>query len=195
VANFGGHKIAAGTEIKATLDTPLSTKTAKSGDVFMATVTEPIRSANGDIVVPAGSRLQGEVNESEPVKTLPELRGKGKLRLHFSSIHMPDGSSIPLSARLISLHAKNNASASSEAEVQSRRTGTTIAKDIGMGAGNGTISGSTFGGALNGLALETIDGRGYVLSTNGKEVELPAQTGFTLQVDDDLSVSSDSGGR
>lgn len=186
-ANPVGPRIATGTEIRATLDTPLSTRTAQPGDIFVATVTEPIRSAAGDTVIPAGSRLQGEVIESERGKTLRDLRGKDKLSLRFSSIQAPDGSSIPLGARLISLdHANDKASRSSELEIQSEKTGITIAKDTSVNAGQRTGTHSMFGRALKGLAVGTMDGGGYVLATNGKEVALPAQTRLTLRVDHDL---------
>lgn len=192
-----GREIAAGTEIRATLDTPLSTKTSKEGDTFTATVTEPVRSSDGQVAVPAGSKIQGEVTESEQGKTLAALRGKGKLNMHFRDIQLPDGSTLPLSATLISVNSTKGAKSStnSEGEVQSGNTGTHTAKDVGIGAGIGTIAGLIFGGALKGLAIGAAAGGGYVLATNGKQVELPAQTGLRLRVDHNLSMSSSTGGQ
>src|SRR5256714_7170892 len=67
----GPGDVSAGTEIRATLDTPLSTKTSKPGDRFTATINQPVQGNSGSVVIPSGSRVEGEVGESEEAKTLP----------------------------------------------------------------------------------------------------------------------------
>src|SRR5689334_13236362 len=57
-----------GTEIRATLDTPLSTKTSKVGDRFTATVNAPVRGVIGNIIIPAGSKLNGQISDSNNEK-------------------------------------------------------------------------------------------------------------------------------
>src|SRR5947207_3100290 len=74
-----GGEIASGAEIKASLDDALSTNTAHEGQQFTATVVEPVRSADGNTAIPAGSKIVGEVTEAEEGKTLPQLRGKARL--------------------------------------------------------------------------------------------------------------------
>src|SRR3954471_12934919 len=80
-ANNGGTTVAPGTEIQAALDTALSTTNNRVGDQFTATIVQPVRDANGAVVIPAGAKVRGEVSESEQGKTLPEIRGKGRLNL------------------------------------------------------------------------------------------------------------------
>jgi hypothetical protein len=182
----GSARIANGTEIRATLDTPLSTKTAKVGDQFTATIVEPVRTADGGIALPAGSKIQGDVSESEQGKTLPVLRGKGRLNLRFREVLLPDGTSVPFTATLVSVNEAKGGSAGnpdSEGSVQSSTSGKTAAKDVGIGAGVGTVAGLIFGSALKGLAIGALAGGGYVLATKGKDVDLPAQTGLRLRVD------------
>jgi hypothetical protein len=58
-----------------------------------------------------------------------------------------------------------------------------VAKDVGIGAGIGTVAGLIFGGPLKGLAVGALAGGGYVLATKGKDVELPAQTGLVIRLD------------
>jgi hypothetical protein len=87
---------------------------------------------------------------------------------------------------------KGKTSAGSEGEVQSGNTGKRTAKDVGIGAGVGTVAGLIFGSALKGLAIGALAGGGYVLATNGKDVELPAQTGMVLRLDHNLSVPANS---
>ncbi len=97
-------EVGAGTEIHAALDTPLSSKTAKPGDRFTATVSDPVRANNGAVVIPAGARVEGEVAESDDEKTLAALKDKPKLSLRFRDVVLPTGQTVPLAATLVSVH-------------------------------------------------------------------------------------------
>src|SRR5436190_1945378 len=63
------NEIPNGTEIRATLEQRLSTETSKVGDRFTATIAEPVRSADGNVVIPQGAKVQGEITEVEQGKT------------------------------------------------------------------------------------------------------------------------------
>lgn len=177
--------VPAGTEIDATLQDALSSKTAKTGDTFTAVVAQPVHAANGEVAIPAGTVINGEVTESEQGKTLPMVRGKGRLAFRFRDITLPSHQSFPVEATLLSVHDKK---AGSEGEVTSSTGGKTVAKDVGIGAGLGTVAGLIFGSALKGLAIGAIAGGGYVLATQGKDVEIPAQSGMKLRLDQTLSI-------
>jgi len=185
----GSGDVAAGTELRATLDTPLSTKTSKPGDRFTATVTQPVQGANG-VVIPTGARIEGEVAEAEQGKTLPSVRGRGKLNLRFRDIVLPNGQTMPLAATLVSVNntsGKKTQSADNEGEIKSGTKGKDVAKDVGIGAGIGTVAGLIFGSPLKGLAIGALAGGGYVLATNGKDVNLPAQTGMVIRLDQPIT--------
>ena len=192
----GGHIVPAGTTIQATLDTPLSTKTSQVGDRFTATVAAPVNDSNGQLAIPVGTKINGQVANSEQGKTVAILRGKGRLDLRFIDMTMPNGVSAPLAASLKSVHANgSNKQADEEGGVQSSTSGKTTAKDVGIGAGIGTVAGLIFGSALKGLAIGAIAGGGYVLATKGKDVELPANTGLVLGLDQNLPLPANTGGR
>ena len=170
-------EVGAGTEIHAALDTPLSSKTSKPGDRFTATVSEPVRANNGAAVIPSGARIEGEVAESEDEKIQAALRGKGKLSLRFRDVVLPSGQTLPLTATLISVHdtsGKNSKKADAGTQ-------------IGIGAGTGSATGRSFGSHIKGLAIGALSGGGYVVATNGKDVNLPAQAGMLIRVDQPLS--------
>src|SRR5690349_4481015 len=177
--------VPAGTEIDATLQDALSSKSAKTGDTFTAVVAQPVHAANGEVAIPDGTVINGEVTEAEQGKTLPTVRGKGRLAFRFKDITLPSHRSFPVEATLLSVHDKK---AGSEGEVTSSTGGKTVAKDVGIGAGLGTVAGLIFGGALKGLAIGAIAGGGYVLATQGKDVDLPAQSGMKLRLDQALSI-------
>jgi hypothetical protein len=182
----GQGQVPAGKEIHATLDTPLSTKTSKPGDRFTATVAQPVRGNNGSEIIPAGSRIEGEVSEAEQGKAVAVLRGKGKLNLRFRDVVFPNGQSLPITATLVSVHStngKDSKNGDQEGQVESGTRGRDVAKDVGIGAGIGTVAGLLFGGPLKGLAIGALAGGGYVLATKGKDVNLPAETGMILKLD------------
>src|SRR5436305_5132270 len=189
-----GSDVAKGTEIRAALDTPLSSKTSKVGDRFTATVAQDVKGVNGSVGVPAGSKLEGEVSEVEEGKMLPQLRGKGRLNLRFTDIVLPNGTRAPVFLTLKNVtdtsgKRSSTSSTSSEGEVNSHTGGGTIAKDVGIGAGVGTVAGLIFGHALRGLAIGAIAGGGYVLATQGKDVEMPAKAGLVLNADSPINIS------
>jgi hypothetical protein len=188
-------QVPAATEIRAALDTPLSTRTSKPGDRFTATITSPVQGSNGSIVIPSGARVEGEVAEADEGKALAALRGKGKLSLRFRDVVLPNGQTIPLTATLVSVNdtnGKNTKKADEEGQVQSGTRNRDVAKDVGIGAGVGTAAGLIFGGPLKGLAIGALAGGGYVLATKGKEVNLPAQTGMVIRLDQPVTATGPS---
>ena len=188
----GGKEVPVGIEIQATLQDELSTKTTRYGDKFTAIVSQPVNATDGSLAIPAGSKITGEVIESEQGKTLPALRGRGKLNLRFHDLVLPDGTTVPLNVSLESVH---NMKANEEGQVQSGTSGKTAAKGVGIGAGLGTVAGLIMGGPFKGLAIGAIAGGGYVLAAKGKDVEIPADSGMVLRLEQTLYVPGTSGSR
>ena len=186
-ATAPGGDVPATTEMRATLDTPLSSKTSQTGDRFTATVVQPVSGRNG-VVIPAGARVEGEVSESEQSKTAA-LRGKGVLNLRLRDIVLASGQTVPLVASLVSVNSTNGTSmqkANNEGQIESGSRRSSVTRDVDAGAGAGI--GPVFGRPLRGLAIGALAGGGYVLATNGKEVNLPAQTGLVIRLDQGLSL-------
>ena len=192
-----GRDVPKGAEIKAVLDTPLSSKTSKVGDRFTATIAQDVKGVNGGVGIPAGSKIEGEVSEVEQGKVLPQFRGKGRLNLRFTDLVFPNGTRAPIFLTLKNVtdtsgKADSKTSTSSEGEVNSRTSGGSIAKDVGIGAGIGTVAGLIFGHAIRGLAIGAIAGGGYVLATQGKDVEMPAKAGLVLNADSPINVPANA---
>ncbi len=167
--------LAGGTNIRATLDTPLSTRTAKVGDRFTATVAQPVHDASGAIVVPVGAKVNGQISETENTNLASAIKGMGHLDLRFTDIQLPDGADMPLSATLLSVH-----------NINAPRP----AKPDPLAAV--AVNATSFGRPIKGLAVGNSAGGGYVLSTTGKQVDLPAETGLLLRVDRDTPLPSSS---
>lgn len=188
-----GHtnELPSGTEMFLSLDNSLSTRTSQPGDRFTATVSQPVRDLNDQIVIPTGAHVTGQVTESEEGKNLPTVRGRGKLNMRFVSITLPNGRNLPISATLVSVNQSGgNGSVNSEGEVQSETNASTAAKGAAVGAGIGTIAGLILGGPFKGLAIGAIAGGGYILATKGKDVELPENTSLKIRLDQPVSLGS-----
>jgi hypothetical protein len=191
----GSRVVPAGTELHATLDRLLSSKTAQAGDTFTATLSEPITARNGAVLLPIGTKLQGEVTDVEQGKVLASVRGKARLDLRFREVKLPNGTTLPITASLLGVNEtgkKTGASSDSEGGVSGGTTGGRVVRDVGIGAGIGTVAGLIFGSALKGLAIGAIAGGGYVLATAGKDVELPAETGLRIQLDQNVPIPANA---
>jgi len=174
-------QIPAGMEIRATLDTPLSTRTSKPGDRFTATISQPALGSNGSVVIPAGARVEGEVADPDENKVLAAVRDKGKLSLRLRDIVLPAGQTLPLSATLISVNDTNGRSTKKTDEESARNRNATV------GMGIGAAARPVFGPPLRGLAIGAMAGGGYVIANKSKEVNLPAQTGMVIRLDQQVS--------
>ena len=78
--------IPAGTPVEAKLESSVKTASAAAGDSVVAVVTGPLRAA-GNIIVPAGSRLNGRVETVEPATR----EAAGRVRIVFREIEFSDG--------------------------------------------------------------------------------------------------------
>lgn len=177
------------TQFQVSTDETLSTKNSHSGDSFTATLSEPLRSSHGDVLIPSGARLLGTVQDAESGKVFASMRGKGKLILRFNEIELPGGQRMPIQTTLLNVGTNRaRASANQEGEItNSTRTSDTV-KKVGIGAGAGTIAGLIFGSAMKGAAIGAIAGGGYAMANAGKDVELPAHTTINLRLDQYLTV-------
>ena len=74
--------------LHAYLDEKLSSKDAKAGNTFQATVAEPVRNAQDGLLVPEGSRLVGTITRARPAKSFGRA---GILRFDFRQLQLPEG--------------------------------------------------------------------------------------------------------
>jgi hypothetical protein len=141
--------VPAGTRVDARLESMVQTATSNTGDVIVAVVAEPIRTA-GKLMVPQGSRLNGRVETIQQATRDNE----GRVRLAFREIEFPDG-------RTASTWITNSFSASPPR----RNLRYFLYMGIGATAG-GLIGGKSartsgiLGGALGGFIIAGASGNG-----------------------------------
>src|SRR5882762_6056267 len=75
--------LAAGTRVPATASDSISTRSAKVGDPFTATVSQDVKDATGRVVIPAGATVSGAITAAEPA---PNPNSSGRIELSVTSV-------------------------------------------------------------------------------------------------------------
>src|SRR2546429_522924 len=130
---------AAGTRVPLAASESISTRQAKPGDAFSATVGEDVKDASGRVVIPAGSTVQGPVVAAEPA---PNPSSSGRLELAVHSITVR-GASYPVDATV----------ESKDTVMQGRGVTKADAAKVGGGAVAGAIVGKLLGKNAKGAII------------------------------------------
>ncbi len=88
--------------LNARLITTLDSSKTPKGTPIRAVVTEPVFSADHQLILPEGTMLEGEVTYATAAK---RFHRNGQLRFLFERVQMPAGDASPLLASLQSVHA------------------------------------------------------------------------------------------
>jgi hypothetical protein len=177
------------TEIFIELKRSLNSKTVRPGDKFPAVVEVPV-TLNDQIVIPVGSFILGHVKDQE---TAGYLKGRASLLLSFDSVILPGGTTRMMRAAVESAEGYRTKPNTEEGELVA---GGSQTEEVGVGAATGAvtgvITGATIGilssgasvprGAGVGAAVGAAGGALLGLLKKGEEVELPAGTSLTIQL-------------
>jgi len=173
--NPSTHMLAvpAGTELTLALDTPLSSGTSFAGDTFSATVLEAIVMENRT-VIPAGSTIEGRVTEATAAK---KGAGNGSLTLSFGALRLPSGYHTNI--------------VGSFQEISASKKGRDAAV-IGGSAAGGALLGRILGKDTRGTVIGAIVGGGIgtavVMSKEGSQAIVPADTPFGIRLEQAIQV-------
>jgi hypothetical protein len=178
-------RLESGAVIPVFLDKDLSSKTARTGEKFSATV----RYGNEDAGMPQGTRIEGVIREVQRFSD-----GKpGVLDLDFRRMVTPGGQSRALSGSLIALNGKTTTASDGRLTATGDK-GTDRNKFIGIGAGSGLLIGAL---AKKDALLSTIlgAGAGYLFNEFANkpktgDVNLKSGTEFGIRLDRGLTFQS-----
>ena len=179
-AASGSYNLAAGTLVDATLTDEISSRHAKAGDAFTASVVEDVKNADGLVAIPAGSTVHGTITE---VKAAPNAGATGTLTLAVSSVTVR-GKTYDIQASIDSLMTTN----------KGRGISTMDAARVAGGAAAGAILGRVIGGNATGTIVGGVLGgaTGVAVSAAIKDVDivLPAGTHLILTLKQRLTVAA-----
>ncbi len=92
-----------GSHFEGTINDTISS-TSRNGQRFSIEITSPVMSNSTDVIIPAGSKIIGEVVEALPSKAQRQVKGHykklGKLRTQLKTLVTPDGMTYPLFASI-----------------------------------------------------------------------------------------------
>jgi uncharacterized protein YfiM (DUF2279 family) len=157
--------LASGTAIGARFDAGISSRTHKAGQKLTGTVGSDVKDKNGNVVIPAGSKVHltiSAIHESER-----KSDKTGKLVLTPNKVVI-SGRSYPLSGSAIAL----------DRTLKDRKTNAGDLAKVGVGAGAGALlgtavsGGSTKGAVIGGVAGAAV-GTQRAVETQDRDVVVP----------------------
>lgn len=179
-----------GTRLPLVLHNAVTTRNAHAGDpVFLETLF-PV-SIKGRILIPAGTYVQGEIQEA---KRPGKVKGVGEIRMRLNSMILPNGYTVDFNAVPTNAGTGGNESTDSEGKIKgdTNKGGDvgTLVKSTGAGAGIGAIATGSAKGAGIGAGVGAAVGLAAVLLTRGPEMELPR--GSTVDIITDRAIYLDA---
>jgi hypothetical protein len=157
----------------------ISSRSAKPGDAFTATVVSDVQDAAGRIAIPAGSLVSGTITD---VKSAPNPSSPGTLTLAVNSVAV-NGRSYPLNASIDSLATERHGQPVSGGD----------AVKVGVGAAAGAIIGQVIGknskGTIIGAVVGAAAGGAYAAATKDGDISLPAGTHVHVTLNQRLNIT------
>src|SRR5438128_4434436 len=169
---------AAGTRVPLAASDTITTRHAKAGDAFTASVSQDVKDAAGHVVIPAGSMVQGTIDAAEP-RPNPNSPGKFVLSVHSVTVH---GTSYPVEGSVVAMDTVQQGRGVTKAD----------AAKVGAGAAAGAIVGKLIGKDGEGAVIRGIVGAGAgaaaARASRDIDIVLPKGAAVTLKLDKPLTV-------
>ena len=173
---------AAGTRVPLAASDTITTRHAKAGDAFTASVSQEVKDAAGHVVIPAGSTVQGTIDAAEP-RPNPNSPGKFVLSVHSVTVH---GTSYPVEGSVVAMDTVQQGRGVTKAD----------AAKVGAGAAAGAIVGKLIGKDGKGAVIGGIVGAGAgaaaARASRDIDIVLPKGAAVTLKLDKPLTVKRTS---
>ena len=184
--------LAEGTAAKLSLQTALSSKLSEVGDQVIATLYEPVRTADGRIVIPRGTEFVGRVTQVQAAK---RPQKQATMTITFDTMRLAYGiEKVSTDVTAIDDYANDEKlkSKDGEGKVGAGRSGGRTARNAGTGAGIGGLGGVVIGaagGGLGGVLASTGAGAiGGVLMTKGNDIKLQPGTILRIRFEREMTI-------
>jgi len=172
--------------IRVRMDTELNSRTARVGDRFSTSVTEPVYGESGIEVIPVGSKVWGRVT----VVNRAQRRHPGNISVSFYQVETPNRARYTINGSLTSLQA-DQVNADNEGTVKGRSNQKRDAVFIGGGAATGALIGAIAGGgkgAAIGAILGGALGTGARVYEKEQEADVKSGTEFGVILNRNVSL-------
>ncbi len=180
------YTVETGTTMRARMNETLSSKTARVGNTFTATITEPVYSTNGVVVLPVGSTVTGRV---DTVKAAAKGGKPGEIGVSFTQVRLPNGKTRAINGSLTDLEGKT--SSDNEGTATGKKMSNRKLIFIGGGGAGGAILGAAIGGGKGALIGGLLGAGGGFLGekmTKGPEAKVESGTEFGVYLNQSFSL-------
>lgn len=181
------YTVEQGQTIRVRMNGTISSKTARVGDSFTTTVTEPVYSNDGVTVMPVGSTLIGKVTAVTPAAK----GGKpGTIDVSFIEVKTPNGVRHAISGDLTELDS-NTAKSDNEGTASGDKMKHRKVIFIGGGGAGGAVLGAVVGGKLGaaiGAGAGALAGMIIERQTKGEEATVKSNTEFSVYLNRAVSM-------
>lgn len=198
-SNAEPHQLMQGMQVHLTLLNAIGTASSRDGDPFVAVVAEPVYLGN-QLLLAAGTRVNGVIGTVAKARRFSVFRGQAYLNLTFRSVEI-DSRLIPVQMSILAIEQPHGPGNSKQRKDVNVEEGQVIQEkhDIkgdlvggAIGTGGGTLIGTVVSHAVAGFGIGLAGSAAYIVERKGKEVELPAQTGMLVRMDNTVTVPTPS---
>jgi hypothetical protein len=188
------HQVMQGTQVHLTLLNAISTTASRDGDPFVAIVAEPVLLGN-QLLIPVGTRVNGIVGTIAPPRHFAMIRGEAYMNLTFRSLEV-DSRVIPVQMSIITIEQPGQGNEKPRKDMKVEEGGVLQEKhdykgDVlaaTIGTGGASMVGLLFSHVVRGFGIGLAGSAAYIVSRKGKDVELPAQSGILVRMDNTITV-------
>ena len=180
------YMVGTGTTMRSRMNETINSKMARVGDTFTATITEPVYSTNGVVVIPVGSTVTGRVDTVRPAS---KGGNPGEISVSFVRVRMPNGKTHAINGSLTDLEGKTTSD--NESTATGKKMGNRKLIFIGGGGAGGAILGAAIGGGKGALIGGLLGAGGGFLGekmTKGPEAEVKSGTEFGVYLNQAISL-------
>lgn len=189
------NQVMQGTQVHLKLLSGISSNVSKPGDPFVATVAEPVFLGN-QLLLPVGTRVNGLIGTIEKARRFSVFRGQAYMNLAFHSIEV-DSRLIPVHMSILAIEqpgGQGDGKRRKDVKIEEGQViqqkhdikGDLLAATIGTGGG--ALIGAIFSDVMRGFGFGLAGSAVYIVARKGKEVELPAETGMLVRMDNTVTV-------
>jgi hypothetical protein len=189
------RQVIQGTQVHLTLLSGISSAVSKDGDPFVAIVAEPVYLGT-QLLLPAGTRVNGIIGTVERARHFSLFRGQAYMNLTFRSIEV-DSRLIPVQMSIITIEQPRGQSEGRRRKDVKVEEGQVVQEKhdvkgdiVGatIGTGGGTLIGAVFSHVVRGFGFGLAGSAVYIVARKGKDLDLPAQTGLLIRMDNTVTV-------
>jgi len=189
------RKVAPGTEVRLHIVGNIGTATSRSGDAFVAVLSEPVFVGN-TLLLPAGTRVHGTIGTVERARHFSVFRGQAYMDLNFRSLEI-DSRLVPVHMSILEIlrqggdrdaPRRHDVKIDEGQIIEERHDYRGDVLGGSISSSGGALIGLIAGNVARGFGFGLIGSAAYIVARKGKEVNLPDGTGMLVSIDDAVTL-------